>query len=170
MNVVLCLLVVFLQLCCKSSSSSMSAIARKYDIVLWGSTGFTGRLAAQYLSKEYGSKLRVAIAGRDAVKVNAIKEQFGLKDFDVLIADLEDKKSLEAMTSATTCIISTAGPFAKIGIPIVDACMKTTTNYVDITGEPQYVRQLIDSYHEEAMEKGIKIVQCCGRLCAPCAL
>lgn len=86
---------------------------------------------------------------------------------DIIEADLNDRASLIRMTSSTRVIMSTAGPFAIIGTPIVDACCRSGTSYVDITGEPQWIRTLIDGYHDIAKEKKIKIVPCCGFDCIP---
>ena len=150
-----------------SLSSPIKRATRKYDIVLWGATGFTGSLTAKYLASEY-QNLKIAVAGRDSAKLKILissDERFG--NVDVVTASLDDPSSLRRMTESTQCLISTAGPFARIGVPVVDACVETSTNYVDITGEPQYVRKLIDSYHHEAIKKGIKIVPCCGFDCIP---
>ena len=115
-------------------------------------------MTAKYLSKLYGSDLKIALAGRDASKLQSFIEKHNLNNLDVISANLYDIKSLESMTSSTKCLISTAGPFAKIGMPIVDACVSTNTNYVDITGESPFVREVIDKHHATAVEKGIKIV------------
>ena len=135
------------------SSGLILSMSKKYDITLWGATGFTGQLAARYLAKEYGS-LKVCLAGRSMSKLREIQENFNLNKFDLAVADINDSESLDILTSASKVLMSTAGPFAKIGAPIVDSCMRSSTHYVDITGEPQYVRSLIDRHHEEASIKG----------------
>ena len=111
--------------------------------------------------------LKIAIAGRDEAKMIAFKERYNLSNLDIIVADLDDQKSLESMTGSTQVLMSTAGPFARIGLPVVDACVSTGTNYVDITGEPQFVRRVIDKHHDTAVSKGIKIVPCCGFDCIP---
>jgi short subunit dehydrogenase-like uncharacterized protein len=117
--------------------------------------------------------LKWAIAGRSRAKLDIIVQEIlessklAQGSIDVIEADLNDRASLVRMTSSTRVMISTAGPFAKIGTPIVDACCRSGTNYVDITGEPQWVRTLIDGYHDIAKEKKIKIVPCCGFDCIP---
>ena len=148
---------------------------RKYDIVLWGATGFTGKLCVKYLAESYGLKngLKWAIAGRSRAKLEKVlresSQNYGVTvdSIGIIEADLGNSESLVHMTSQTRVLISTAGPFAKIGTPVVDACCRSGTNYVDITGEPQYVRGLIDTYHAIAKESKIKIVPCCGFDCIP---
>lgn len=99
--------------------------ARKFDVIVWGCTGFTGRLACEYLAKEYPT-LKWAIAGRSQAKVEWIKTSLKLKDsVDVVVANIEDALTLQAMTSQTKVVLSTAGPFDKIGSPIVAACVLT---------------------------------------------
>jgi short subunit dehydrogenase-like uncharacterized protein len=147
--------------------AAAAAAARKYDVVVWGCTGFTGRLACEYLSREYPT-LKWAIAGRSEPKVSAVKSNLKLKDcVDVIVADISDAASLQAMTAQATVLLSTAGPFDKIGTPIVDSCVKTGTHYCDTTGEPQWVRKVADAYAVEAANKKVKIVNCCGFDCIP---
>lgn len=139
---------------------------RKYDIILWGCTGFTGKLVANYL-KGYSSNLKIGLGGRNFSRVSEIKKNYGLESMDVIVASLDDMESLNGLTGCTHVVISVAGPFARVGLPIVDSCITTSTHYVDITGEPQFVRTIIDRYHEIAIEKGVKIVPCCGFDCIP---
>jgi short subunit dehydrogenase-like uncharacterized protein len=135
---------------------------RKYDIVVWGSTGFTGQLTAKYLANTYpGSSLKWAMAGRSQEKMRAVQDKHGF-EADTIVASLDDPKSIESLTSQTTTLISTAGPFAIIGTPVLQSCVKTSTNYVDITGEAPWVRKMIDAHHDECVSKGIKVVPCCG--------
>ena len=117
--------------------------------------GFTGRLVARYLSENYpmngGSGLKWAMAGRDANKLQGIKDKFGIDNsVDVLVADSNDAASLDAVAGQTRVVLTTAGPFARIGTPVVDACVRQGTNYCDITGEVQWVREMIDKHHDAA--------------------
>jgi short subunit dehydrogenase-like uncharacterized protein len=135
---------------------------RAYDIILFGATGFTGKLTADYLAKKNGT-FRWAIAGRSAGKLNAIKAELGLGDeVGVIVADSADVESLTAMTAQGRVVASTVGPYAKYGKPLVQACISTQTDYCDITGEPQFVADLLASYHTLARQAQIRIVNCCG--------
>lgn len=131
--------------------------ARKYDVVLFGATGFTGRQAVQYFARHAPSGLRWAIAGRDRAKLDALRVPA-----DVLVADSADQSAVDAVVSQTRVLVSTAGPFAKYGTPVVDACVRLHAHYTDITGETFWVRQLVDKYHAAATAERIRIVPCCG--------
>ena len=123
---------------------------RNYDVVVWGSTGFTGRLTCEYIHKTY-PQLNWAIAGRNKVVMNDLKKFLGLKEsVQVLVGDLSDQASLRAITSQTTVLISTAGPYAKLGTPIVEACIAGGCHYCDLTGETPWIRDIVDKHHEEA--------------------
>jgi short subunit dehydrogenase-like uncharacterized protein len=128
----------------------MTSLNRKYDVVLWGATGFTGRLTGEYLSTNYPS-IKVAIAGRSESKLKSIKKSMKLRDdIDILVADIKDSSQLDAMISQTSVVISAAGPYAWIGTEIVDSCVRCATNYCDITGEIPWVKSMIDKHHDEA--------------------
>ena len=139
---------------------------REFDVVVWGATGFTGVLVAEYLVNRYGvnQSLRWAIAGRDAAKLTAVKQSLGgdAESLVTIVADSFDAAKLDAMTSRTTVVISTVGPYAKYGSPLVAACVKAGTHYCDLAGEAQWIRQMIDTHHEEATQTGARIVHCCG--------
>lgn len=140
---------------------------RKYDITLFGATGFTGRLAAQYLAKQYGAtSLKWAIAGRSASKLDAIKKECdGLPD--IVVADSGNKGEIRAMVAQTKVVITTAGPFARYGTPVVEACAELGTDYCDITGESPWVRDMIGLYDSKAKSSGARIVHHCGHDCVP---
>jgi len=141
--------------------------SRQYDLVLYGATGFVGRRTAAYLAQPRGRrKLRWAIAGRDAAKLDAVRDELA-RDADavlpsVVAADSRDVAALESLAAATRVLISTAGPYALYGDAIVDACVHQRTHYADITGETTWVRRVIDRHHVLAARDGTRIVPFCG--------
>lgn len=141
-------------------------IKRDLDVVVWGASGFTGRLVAAYLFERYGTdgELRWAMAGRNKAKLEEIRAQLGsdAHDVPILIGDSSDAESLAAITLSTSVICSTVGPFARYGSEMVAACARHGTHYCDITGEVQWMRRMIDSYEEDAHESGARIVHTCG--------
>ena len=139
----------------------MSA-SRPYDVVAFGATGFTGQLVAEYLSRS-APDLRWAIAGRSASKLAAVRSSLGLSDdVGVLEADSGDPAALQAMAEQTRVVLTTVGPYQKYGEPLVAACVAAGTDYVDITGEPEFVNRMIERHDEEARERQLRIVSCCG--------
>jgi short subunit dehydrogenase-like uncharacterized protein len=138
---------------------------RNFDIVLLGATGFTGGLAAKYLAEVAPQALRWAIAGRNRTKLAAVKtkleEEFKVH-IDIIEADSTDEKSLNRLASKTRVLMTTVGPYCKHGWGVVKACVENGTDYVDITGEPEFVDEIRDRYHEAAQAGGIRIVHCCG--------
>jgi short subunit dehydrogenase-like uncharacterized protein len=130
---------------------------RKYDLILFGATGFTGRQAAVYLARHAPAGLRWAVAGRDRAKL----ESLGLTA-DVLVADSADQPAIDTLAAQTRVVASTAGPFARYGTPVVDACVRHGTDYTDITGETFWVESLVAKYHGAAAAGRVRIVPCCG--------
>ena len=135
-------------------------MTRKYQIILYGATGFTGKLCAEYLKTNYPD-LVWAIAGRNEQKLKDLKNELGL-ECDIFIASAEDKVSLDNITSQTNVLLSTAGPFARYSNSLVKSCVDNKTHYTDITGENHWVKDLIDKYHEKASEEGTRIIPSCG--------
>jgi len=133
---------------------------RKYDIIIYGATGFTGSLGAKYIEK-YSDELNWAIAGRNTAKLTELQSQLPSKP-DIIIADANDEAALTNLTKSTKVVASYAGPFNKYSNILVKACVVSATHYVDITGEAIWVRDLIDNYHQECIEKKIKIIPACG--------
>jgi len=129
---------------------------RPYDVVLFGATGFTGALTAEYLHANAG-EARLALAGRNRKKL----EDLGL-DLPLVEADADDAESLREMTASTRVVITTVGPYIKYGEPLVAACAETGADYVDLTGEPEFVDLMYVRHHEEAVASGARIVHCCG--------
>lgn len=140
-----------------------SSKGRPYDVIVYGATGFTGRQAARYLL-EHGQDLRWAVAGRSLGKLQALIAELGpaASAVDLVVADSEDPASVEAMVQQTRVLLTTAGPFALYGTPVVAACVAHGTDYVDITGETPWVRALVDEFHEAAQAKGVRIIPFCG--------
>jgi len=136
---------------------------REYDIIIWGASGFTGRLVAEYLYTNYNSKdLKWAIAGRDNQKLISIRKTFLNDEVPIVLADSFDETSLNKMTQRANVICSTVGPYAKYGSLLVKSCIKNKTHYCDLAGEAQWIRKMIDLYHEEAIRNQVKIVNSCG--------
>lgn len=145
----------------------MSRTKRAFDIVIWGATGVTGKGCAKILNQSYPS-VSFAIAGRDQSKLIEVKKNLGLREsVAILTSKLEDDGGLDSIFSQTKVVISCAGPYAKVGMPVVAACVRNGCHYIDITGEPQFIRAVIDSYHEEAISKKLKLVSTCGWDCVP---
>ena len=135
----------------------------KLDLIIWGATGFTGQLVSEYINKKYSNTaLKWGIAGRNKEKASVIAERLNIAKDRIFIADCNDLESLIKLTSKTKVICTTVGPYAKLGTNLIEACIKTNTNYCDITGETQWIRKMIDKYHSKAKENKIKIINSCG--------
>ncbi len=136
---------------------------KQLDLIIWGATGFTGQLVGDYINKKYSkSTLKWGIAGRNEEKVANIARRLNIAKERIFIADCNDIESLIKLTSKTKVICTTVGPYAKLGTNLIEACIKTNTNYCDITGETQWIRKMIDKYHSKAKENKIKIINSCG--------
>jgi short subunit dehydrogenase-like uncharacterized protein len=136
---------------------------REYDIVLYGATGFVGKLTAEYLARA-GGKARIALAGRSTERLLAIRETLGdsAQSWPVLVADASSPSTLDAIAAQTRVVITTVGPYSRYGLPLVAACAAAGTDYADLTGEPPFVRDSIDLYHKQAHDTGARIVHACG--------
>lgn len=132
-----------------------------FDLVLFGATGFTGRLVSQYLQSKREPGFTWAIAGRNRGKLEALRSSLGL-DVPVLVGDVEDAASLGAIVGQTKAVCTTVGPYAKYGPPLVAACAARGVDYCDLTGEPHFIRRMIDAHQAEAQKSGARIVHCCG--------
>ena len=133
---------------------------REFDLIIYGATGFTGKLAVEYIDNNY-SDLKWAIAGRNSEKLNQISNSTKSKP-PIFIARSDDGDSLSEVVKKTKVIASLAGPFSKYSNELVNQCYENNTNYVDITGENIWVRDLIDRYHKGCEDKGIFIIPSCG--------
>ena len=142
----------------------------KYDLVVFGATGFTGKLIVEYLLKNYGirnSRFTWAIAGRNKIKLEKLIKSLihinkGSVDIDTLVVDSFDSNSLDSLTSSCKVILSTVGPYLKYGLPLIKSCVKNKTNYCDITGEVPFIRDSIDKFHEKAKRNKCRIIHSCG--------
>lgn len=148
---------------------SMTAVplsGREFDVVVYGASGFTGQLVAEYLASGNASvsDLRWAVAGRNAKKLEGVLAELGLSSGDVpiLVADSDDASALEAMAKRTRVVLSTVGPYARFGSELVAACARTGTSYCDLTGEVQWMRAMIDAHQAAAQASGARIVHACG--------
>ncbi|WP_018656902.1 saccharopine dehydrogenase family protein [Actinomadura flavalba] len=140
---------------------------RQYDIVLFGATGFTGGLTAEYLAEHAGPDVRWALAGRNRQKLEAVRDRLAarrpeLTALALLHADTGDAASIEAVAAAARVVITTVGPYVKHGEPLVAACARAGTDYVDLTGEPTFVDEMYVRHHEQARRSGARIVHACG--------
>ena len=147
----------------------MAKADREFDIVLWGATGFTGELVAEYLLAEYGvgTELRWALAGRNQGKLEALKARLVERDSQaanlaMVVADSHDMASLKSMASRTQVVCTTVGPYLAYGLDLVDACITEGAHYCDLTGETPFIRKIMDKWHEKAEAAGVKIVNSCG--------
>jgi short subunit dehydrogenase-like uncharacterized protein len=136
---------------------------RPFDIVLYGATGFTGRLTAGYLAQQRERPFRWAIAGRNLDKLRQVRAEIGAgEEVTMIRADSDDPASLVAMAGQTQVVLTTVGPYIRYGEPLVKAAIEAGADYVDITGEPEFVNTIIDRYDAAAREQGVRIVNCCG--------
>jgi len=138
--------------------------SREFDIIIWGASGFTGRLVTLYLFEKYGTTgdLKWAMGGRDLTKLEKVRDEVADKNVPLVIADSNDKVSLINMVNRTKVICTTVGPYAKYGSNLVEACIKSHIHYCDLAGEVQWMHKMINRHHEEAKINGSKIVHACG--------
>lgn len=136
---------------------------REFDIVLYGATGFVGKLTAEYLATA-GSEARIALAGRSPDKLLAVRDSLGDKaqSWPLITADASQPSTLNAMAARTRVVVTTVGPYAHYGLPLVAACAAAGTDYADLTGESLFIRESIDLYHKQAADTGARIVHSCG--------
>jgi short subunit dehydrogenase-like uncharacterized protein len=141
----------------------MTEAQREFDIVLYGATGFVGKLTAQYLATA-GGPARVALAGRSVAKLRDVRDSLGevAKDWELIEAEAGQPSTLNDMASRTRVVVATVGPYTKYGLPVVAACAAAGTDYADLTGETMFIRESIDLFGKEAADNGARIVHSCG--------
>ena len=140
---------------------------RSHDIVVFGATGFTGKLTAEYLARHAPADCRWALAGRNQQKLEAVRDALveidpALAELPLLTADVTDAESLRQVAESTRVVITTVGPYLQHGAALVAACAAAGTDYVDLTGEPEFVDQMYLDHHETAVASGARLVHCCG--------
>jgi short subunit dehydrogenase-like uncharacterized protein len=135
--------------------------AREHDIVLFGGTGFTGGLTAEYLAANAPASTRWALAGRNQGKLEQLRDRLGV-EVPLLVADVNDPKSIADVAASTRVVITTVGPYISYGEPLVKACAEHGTDYTDLTGEPEFVDRMYVAYHSQAEASGARIVHACG--------
>jgi saccharopine dehydrogenase (NAD+, L-glutamate forming) len=135
---------------------------RDHDIVVFGATGFTGALTAQYLAENADPGTRWAIAGRSRQKLEDVRSRIGQPDLALIEADIGDLDSMRRLAESTKVLITTVGPYINYGEPVVAACAAAGTDYLDLTGEPEFVDLMWLRYHEQAEETGARLVHSCG--------
>ncbi|MEM9457043.1 MAG: saccharopine dehydrogenase NADP-binding domain-containing protein [Myxococcota bacterium] len=139
-------------------------MSKEFDIVVFGATGFTGGLIAEYLAPRAAAEgITWAIAGRNAQKLEAVRSTLGASGpASVIVADATDAESLASLAGRTRLVIAAAGPYNMYGADLVLACAEAGTDYVDLTGEADFVRAMVDAHAETAARSGARIVHCCG--------
>lgn len=138
---------------------------REFDVVIFGATGFTGKLVAEYFQAQYGSDSSVkwAVAGRNERKLNDVKDELGItNEVASIIADGDDEEALSALTKRARVVLTTVGPYQIYGEKLLSACVDNGTGYVDLCGEPAWMHQMIGKYEEKAKKTGANIVFSCG--------
>ena len=145
----------------------MPTSEREFDIVLFGATGFTGALTAEYLARNAPAGLRWALAGRSPEKLEKVRADLAdvdpeLKQLELLHADSTDPSSLADVARRARVLITTVGPYLTYGEPLVAACAEAGTDYVDLTGEPEFVDRMYVAHHATAEKTGARIVHACG--------
>ncbi|MGY2700432.1 saccharopine dehydrogenase family protein [Nocardioides sp. HB32] len=139
----------------------MTSANREHDVVLVGATGFTGGLTAEYLARHAPAGLRWALAGRNPARLEAVRDRIGV-DVPLLHADTSDPASLADLAASTRVVITTVGPYLEHGEPLVAACAEAGTDYVDLTGEPEFVDRVYLQHHATAERTGARLVHACG--------
>ena len=151
-----------------NDKQSTSSEKRPYAVVLYGATSFVGQITAHYLTEflsntkdKNGANVTWAIAGRDEEKLNELQSKLASK-VDIIIANSDDAASLDKMTKQSQVIISTVGPYLKYGEPLIKSCVNNGTDYVDLTGEAIFIKDMMDKYQDAAKQSGARIVNSCG--------
>jgi len=145
-------------------NAKIEIVSRQYDVIVWGASGFTGKLVVEYFLQQTGNDIVWAVAGRSRQKLEQVLSELsaGDKAPDILIADSHDAESMAVLTQATKVVLTTVGPYALYGDMLVDACAEHGTHYCDLAGEVQWMRRVIDRNQSAAEQSGAKIVHSCG--------
>lgn len=142
----------------------MTAGDRELDVVLYGATGFVGKLTAEYLAENAPEEARIGLGGRSEEKLERVRDGLGARagDWPLIVADSSDSDAVSAMAARATAVATTVGPYRKYGMKLVEACAKGGTHYADLTGEVHFMRDTIDQFDAVAKESGARIVHNCG--------
>jgi short subunit dehydrogenase-like uncharacterized protein len=143
----------------------MSKNNRELDIIVYGATGYTGRLVCEYLNKQYGvnGDVKWAMAGRSQDKIDSVREEMGIPaDVPTVVADSKDLASIKTMVEKSKVVLTTVGPYQLYGSDVVAACAKAGTDYVDLCGEPAWMHEMIAKHQADAEASGARIVFSCG--------
>jgi short subunit dehydrogenase-like uncharacterized protein len=137
---------------------------RELDVVLFGATSFVGRLCAEYLARAAPPEVRIGLAGRSHERLRELQASLGGRaaDWPLLVADTNDRRSVDALAEATRVLVTTVGPYRRYGLPVVEACASAGTHYADLNGEVLFMREAIDRFDAVAVESGARIVHSCG--------
>lgn len=134
---------------------------REFDIVIFGATGFSGKLIAEYLVNNYGNETRIALAGRNEAKLNALREELGVA-IPIILGDSDDLAAMRSIANRARLVVSCTGPFLLYGSNMVQACAELGTDYVDVTGEVYWSGQMMAAHDKAAQERGARIISFCG--------
>ena len=143
-------------------AASMTEQQRSYDIIVVGATGFTGRRAARELINQYASTYRIGLAARNKQRLESLAAELGLTTKDCFTVDTADAERVKEVVGLTRLIVSTAGPYALYGEPVIAACAHLGTHYTDITGEVDFIARMSERYAEQARASGARLVSFCG--------
>jgi short subunit dehydrogenase-like uncharacterized protein len=137
---------------------------RDLDVVLYGATGFVGKLTAEYLARAAPDEVRLGLAGRSREKLERVREGLGARaaDWPLVVADCHDRAALAELAARTTAVATTVGPYRRYGVELVEACAAAGTHYADLTGETLFMRETIERFDAPARASGARIVHTCG--------
>lgn len=143
---------------------SSTASKVEYDLIVFGATSFVGQITCQYLSDNYSQNnpIKWAIAGRSQSKLESVKQTIDLPDLPTIVADANDQGDIDKLAQSCKVVIATVGPYDLFGEPMLKACAENGTDYVDLTGEPQWIHAMLAKYEDAAKQSGARIVNCCG--------
>lgn len=140
----------------------MTETTKQFDIIVYGATSFVGQIMLEYLASYQDETISWAMAGRNEQKLLDAKQTNNLEHIPHIIADADDEAALTAMCNQTNVVISTVGPYALYGETLVKVCAQTGTDYCDLTGEPQWIKAMLDKYEDTAKASGARIINSAG--------
>jgi len=140
-------------------------VFRKYDLVVFGASGFTGKLICSYIDSHKDSEaVKWAIAGRNYKKLKSVRDKLdnNNKSIDILVVDSFNKESIDNMCKDSAVVISIVGPYSIYGEYLIESCVKFGTHYLDLTGEPEFVKKVEEKFSKNSISSGSIILNCCG--------